>query len=391
MNFFQSFKLAVSSIIDNKMRSFLTMLGMIIGVAAVIALVSLMQAMTIYISDSFSEQGTDTITVNVQNTSTRKVSYDDMYDFWQENPELFASMSPDIGVQAKIKKGMDTTDYTTVKGVAESYLDLAKLKLAQGRYLEYSDILSRENVCVIGSYIVKELFTTDEVIGEQLKINNQIYTIIGVLEEKSDSTERTADDVIHISYSNALKLTRVKDINSYVFIFTEKRFADAAKSAIEDFLFDVFKDEDFYYVFSMKELLDLVNQQLGMMETLLVGIAGISLLVAGIGIMNIMLVSVSERTREIGIRKALGAKRKNIMSQFVIEAAMTSSVGGGIGIILGGALTTVLGTLIGFNAAPTFAAVSVSFGISAGIGILFGYLPASRASKLNPIDALRSE
>lgn len=367
------------------------MLGMIIGVASVIALVSLMQAMTNFIADSFAEQGTGNLTVSVMNTATRYVDVDDMYALYNEKAELFEGVTPQVAVSsAFVKKDMTNLTMTTVNGVSEDYDKLAKLKLSQGDFFKYSDVVSRGNVCVVGSYIASELFG-GEAIGNTLKINNEIYTVIGVLEEKAGSEQRSGDDVIYISYTNAMKLLKSKSVSTFIFVAASTNTADAAKNAIEDFLFDVFKDEDFYYVFSMKELLDMMQTQMDMMSTLLVGIAGISLLVAGIGIMNIMLVSVSERTKEIGIRKSLGAKRRDIMRQFVIEAAVTSSLGGIVGIILGGIATTLLGTLIGFDAVPTASSILVSFGVSAGIGIGFGYMPASRAARLNPIDALRNE
>jgi putative ABC transport system permease protein len=160
---------------------------------------------------------------------------------------------------------------------------------------------------------------------------------------------------------------------------------------IEDFLYTIFKNDDLYSVVANSSMLDEMNKMIGQISMMLGGIAGISLLVAGVGVMNIMLVSVTERTREIGIRKALGAKRRTILTQFVIEAAMTSTIGGLIGIVVGSFFTGIIGTAIGIKATPTPSAILVSFGVSVGIGLLFGYMPASRAARLNPIDALRSE
>ena len=192
-------------------------------------------------------------------------------------------------------------------------------------------------------------------------------------------------------YSCAAKMTRNANISSYTFATADMNHTDEAKTAIDDFLMEIFKDEDLYRITAMSELLDSLNSMIAMMSMLLGGIAGISLLVAGVGVMNIMLVSVTERTREIGIRKALGAKKRTIMQQFVIEAAVTSSIGGVIGIVIGSVATTVIGTAMGMNATPTPSAVAVSFSVSVGIGLLFGYMPANRAANLNPIDALRSE
>ena len=216
---------------------------------------------------------------------------------------------------------------------------------------------------------------------------------MGVAERQDEDEleEGGTDDFLWMPYSIATKLSRSADITSYTFATITTDNTDTCKTEIENYLYEVYKDEDLYDVTANSELLDSLNEQIAMMSGMLGGIAGISLLVAGVGVMNIMLVSVTERTREIGIRKSLGAKRGTIMQQFVIEAAVTSSIGGIIGIILGAIVTQVAGNLIGITATPTPVAVIISFSVSVGIGLIFGYMPANRAAKLNPIDALRSD
>lgn len=387
----QSFRLAIKSIASSKMRSFLTMLGIIIGVASVIILVSLMQGMTNYISDSFSDLGTDQVSVSVTNTDTRNVDVDTMYAFLDEQSELFANMSPTVSVRATLKKGTESTTTTSISGVGEDYMQVKALELSMGRFIQYSDIVSRQKVCVIGSYVAQDLFAGQNALNQTVKINGEAYTVVGILQEKAESEEGSSDDCVYLPYSVATKLSFSADISSYTFTVNNVDDMETAKTVLKNELYEIFRNEDLYTVTSLSEMLEMVTSMTDMMTLLLVGIAAISLLVAGIGIMNIMLVSVTERTREIGIRKSLGAKRRTILQQFIIEAGVTSAMGGLVGIVLGCAVTSVVGGLIGLEATPSAAAILVSFGISAGIGVIFGYMPARRAAKLNPIDALRSE
>ncbi len=387
----QSFRLALKSLASSKMRSFLTMLGIIIGVGSVIILVSLMQGMTSYISDSFSDLGTDQISVSVTNTDTRKIGVDDMYEILENYPDTFRNMSPTVSVRATVKNGSESITSSTVSGVGEGHLSLAALELSSGRFIQYSDIVSRQKVCVIGTYVAQELFAGQNPVGQVVKLNGEPYTVVGLLQEKADSEERSSDDCVYLPYSTATKLSRSADISSYTFVVADIDSMDSAKEFLKDQLYSVFKNEDLYTVTSLSEMLEMVESMTGMMTLVLVGIAAISLLVAGIGIMNIQLVSVTERTREIGIRKALGAKRGVILQQFIIEAGVQSSLGGVIGIVFGCVVTSVIGGLIGLDASPSLSATLISFFVSAGIGIIFGYMPARRAARLNPIDALRSE
>ena len=390
----QSFKLAIKSIWSNKMRSFLTMLGIIIGVASVIILVSIVNGYMSSVVESFASMGVNRISVRLTNLSSRSVDVDEMYSFYDEHKDLFAQMSPSVSVSAVVKKGEDSLDYTSVGGYSEEYLDIMGYELESGRNISYADIAARNKVCVVGYYVASELFGgPQEALNQTVKVNGYAFTIVGVAERQDEDEleEGGTDDFLWMPYSIATKLSRSADITSYTFATITTDNTDTCKTEIENYLYEVYKDEDLYDVTANSELLDSLNEQIAMMSGMLGGIAGISLLVAGVGVMNIMLVSVTERTREIGIRKSLGAKRGTIMQQFVIEAAVTSSIGGIIGIILGAIVTQVAGNLIGITATPTPVAVIISFSVSVGIGLIFGYMPANRAAKLNPIDALRSD
>ena len=390
----QSFKLALRSIWGNKMRSFLTMLGIIIGVAAVIILVSLVNGYMGSVVENFASMGVNRVNVNVINLSSRTLDVDEMYGFYEEHTDMFNGISPTVSISTTVKHGNDSLESTSGSGCSEQYLDIMGYELETGRNLAYSDIVSRQKVCVTGSYVGQSLYgSADKALGQTLKIGGYAFKIVGVVETQDEDNfdEGGTDDFVWMPYSVAVKMSRNANIGSYILTLIDTNNADEATTLLENFLYEIFLDDDLYHVTAMSELLDSLNEQIAMMSGMLGGIAGISLLVAGVGVMNIMLVSVTERTREIGIRKSLGADKGVIMQQFVIEAAVTSSLGGIIGIIIGCIATTAVGGLVGISATPTPVAILVSFSVSVGIGLLFGYMPANRAANLNPIDALRSE
>lgn len=390
MNIKQAFILALKSLTTSKMRSFLTMLGIIIGVASVIILVSLVDGMKNTMLETFESMGTNLISVTVMGRgSNRTVSDDDMMNFVNENPDLYESVSPVVSVSNATIKYKTENDTTTATGVNEYYSDINSIELSSGRFLEYVDVERRQKNCVIGSYIAQTYFDGDDPLGKEIKLAGTTFQVIGIVTETASSAEDSADDVVYIPYTVATTLSRNGTISSYQIAAINKDVVSEAAEKVDDFLYSIFNNTNAYRVMNLTEILDQVNELTGQMTLLLVGIAGISLLVGGIGIMNIMLVSVTERTREIGIRKSLGATPWDIMSQFVVEAATTSSCGGVLGIILGSVVAILLGNAMGFTVFPSFSAIAISFSVSLAIGMTFGYFPAKKASRLNPIEALR--
>jgi len=389
MNVKQSFKLALKSILGSKFRSFLTMLGIIIGVAAVIVLVSIVDGFSKDMASSFEALGTNLLSVNIIGRGgDTKVSAEEVMEWASENSDVISYVSPTVTVSATIKNGTENLT-TTVYGVSEYYDKIKNYSVESGRFIEYIDIDKRQKTCVIGKYIANELFPTVTPVGHTIKINGDKYTVVGVLEAKQEAKEGGSDDIIMMPYTTASRLSRMARISNYSFSSADKETVDDAKIRIEAYLMSIFGSDDYYTVYNQADSLEQINELSGKLTLLLVGIAGISLLVGGIGIMNIMLVSVTERTKEIGIRKSLGGKRRDILLQFVIEAATTSALGGVLGIFLGCGVAYLAGEMFDLTVVISVMAVIIAFSVSVGIGIIFGYFPAAKASKLNPIDALR--
>lgn len=391
MNLKQSFTLAIKSLMSSKLRAILTMLGIIIGVAAVIVIVSLVNGVTGDLINEFEKLGATTINVNIMGRGgNRSVSIDDMQNLVDDNPKLLKSMTPVITIPgATAKNGSLNITPTTLSGVNEYYLDIKGKEILYGRNIEYADYEYRLRNCVIGTYIAKELFGTKDAVGETVKINGINFNVVGVISESGDSAEASADDIILVPHTMAQKINGGFTMGTYTFNASSKEVSSEAQALIEKYLLGVFNSENAYRVSNMSQMIDTVNDITDSMSVMLACIAAVSLLVGGIGIMNIMLVSVTERTREIGIRKALGATPWDIMSQFVVEAITTSCIGGLIGILLGIGGAYLGSLIIDVGVSVSITAIIISFTVSALIGIAFGYFPAKKASRLNPIDALR--
>ena len=394
----ETFRQALRNIAGNKFRTLLTMLGIIIGIMAVIVIVGLGNGMTQSMRDSFASMGTNTLTVSVPGFGSRTVDVEEMYALADENPDLFEGMSPVVGLSGTVKVGRSTLDETSASGVSEAYLAMSGYTVAKGRGIQYVDVEDNKKICVVGAYVDRVGYGGNA-IGQTIKVGADQYTIVGVLEAKvSDpsSQEGSDDDVICLPYTTALRASSSRTAGSYTFTLWDENDAAAGKEVIEGRLTELFHSSDGFMVMSMGEMLDTMTSMVNMVILVLTVIAGISLLVGGIGIMNIMMVSVTERTREIGIRKALGAKERTILALFVIEAALTSALGGVIGIGLGYLVSMAANQVLPLvltdmtlTVSPSAGSVAVAFGISVGIGVLFGYLPAKRAARLNPIEALR--
>ena len=399
--FYETVRQALKNIASNKFRTLLTMLGIIIGIMAVMIIVGLGNGLTQSMRASVSSMGMNLLQVNVFGPRARNVSVEEMYRITEERPDLFSGISPIVNMDrtsSAVRVGTKNYSQTSVIGISETYAGMTGTKIAEGRGIQYVDCAEYKRVCVVGDYIARVAYGGNA-IGQTLKLGPDQFTIIGVAAaEVSDPSlqEGSSDDYVYIPYTTAQRVARSSNVSAYgVTTVTEAQVAEG-KAVLEAGLQELTHSEDSYFVTSLSEVLNTFSSMIGMVVSVLTVIAAISLLVGGIGIMNIMMVSVAERTREIGIRKALGAKERTILALFVTEAATTSALGGLIGIILGYGVSAAASPLVAavmgdtnMTISPSAGSVAVAFGVSVGIGILFGYLPAKRAARLNPIEALR--
>lgn len=392
MSIFITFKMALKSILDNKTRSALTMLGVIIGVAAVISAVGFAEGSMQAVSSQIENLGSNAITGMVTTTSaSRNLTIEDLKLLEKSSPYI-EKISPYIMQTTVVKSGSENKT-TRIIGTDESYLEIEGMTIEMGRFLTASDDEQNQKVAVIGSAVKKKLFKdVDNPIGQYIKINGTKFVIVGTINSTMNAMDGTDDDIVAIPITVAQRTLKISSVNMFLANATSSDTVDLATQKIKDYLFSIFRDTNSYVVFTSEMMLSLLGNVSSIMMLILGSIATISLVVGGIGIMNIMLVSVSERTREIGIRKAIGAKKHDIMMQFLIESLLLTGIGGIIGILLGMAIIKyIIGSIALIEPVYSVPWIVTAFSISLFIGVVFGLFPAHKASKLNPIDALRNE
>lgn len=393
--FRQSFRMSLQNIKANKMRSFLTMLGIIIGVASVIALITIVQGVTDSVMGTFSDMGAGTLTVMTTGTPVKSGLSDN-----------------DIATIASIE-GVDgvapTASFTTSAAVDGEVYDKISVDgenavffvhndiIGQGRGFTQADMNGDSMVCIVDEKFMKNVLFGKRALGQVVRIEGYEYTVVGVKKENNslsgmytDTSSRKGS--VMVPYRNAMLMSGIKNVNTMEVYVASGADADAVEKRIRSALRNIFDHTDnAFSVINAKSLMKAMDQIKGMMSAMLGGIASIALLVGGIGIMNMMLVSVSERTREIGLRKALGAEPGRIQTQFLIESVVLSVFGGLLGIGVGELIAWVAALALKTNYKVSYGAVALGVGFSLAVGIVFGWVPARRASRLNPIDALRSE
>lgn len=393
MSILMAFKMAMKSVWNNKVRSALTMLGVIIGVAAVIAAVGFAQSCMNTVSSMIEGLGSNVVTAMILDTSARNsIKLDDLQKF-ADSSAYIDTITPFITKWAQVRANGENKN-TQIVGGNETYLQLDNLTLRYGRNLSQTDIDNSNKVAILGSAVAKKLYGDDvkAALGGSIKVEGIEFTIIGVLKSTMNNADGTDDDIVVLPVNVAQRTLKVSTVTMFLASATSPDVIDLATQAVEKYLYGIFKDKDSYFIITQETMLSMLDSITGIMMLIIGGVATISLVVGGIGIMNIMFVSVTERTREIGIRKAIGAKKKDIMIQFLFEALLLTVIGGIIGIILGVLIIKyVVGAIDQLTPVYSKEWIIAAFTISVSIGVIFGLFPANKAASLNPIEALRNE
>ena len=386
---YQSLKMALKSIGGNKMRSFLTILGVVIGVVAIVVLVAIAQGANAKVVSRIESMGTNLISVNIRARWQNPITLDELQKL-SHTPGI-AYVAPTVNVSGTVKAGITTYDDGTIQGTTPGYEQIRNYDVQLGRFLREPDIDNRSFVAVIGTEAATEMFGTVRVVGETFTLKGYTFTVIGVLKEMGTTIMGSGDNLILIPFTLAERLFSQRGITSFYVSAASSNEVTAAQEAVTAYLKTVFSTSNQYSVYNQTEQLSALSETTATLMLELGGIAAISLLVGGIGIMNIMLVSVSERTREIGIRKAIGAARGNILTQFLIEALVVSLMGGLLGLGIAAAACYFLAPVLNMTLSVSPMIAMIAIGFSVFIGVVFGLYPASKASKLRPIEALRYE
>ncbi|MFT8870864.1 MAG: ABC transporter permease [Sporolactobacillus sp.] len=387
MNFSTLVKTAFRNIFANKLRTLLTTLGIVIGVASVIALLAIGQGSGQSITNSVNSLGTNLITVAITDTETHFT-----IDKLNEVKSVYGvkSVSPIVSGRETIQNGSTSTQASLI-GTTPAYLGIRGLSVANGRFVSDIDDQYRQKVVVLGSDMASTLFTSGSPVGQHVLLNGQRYLVAGVLNSKGGSMGQNMDDSVILPYTTAQRLLQTTYITQFYAQADSTADVNFAVNGISRLLAETYSSTDDYTVINQQDIMNAVGSVTGTLTMLLAGIASISLLVGGIGIMNIMLVSVTERTREIGIRKAIGAKNRDILLQFLFESSVLSALGGLLGVALGVFAAHLYAYFTSGTVLYSPAIIVFAFLFSAAVGIIFGVFPAYKASRLSPIDALRSE
>lgn len=358
------------------------------GVTAVITLISLGQGSTRRVTSQIESLGTNLIIINITGGRNRSVTEEDLERI--KNIPGVSEIAPVLSGGVTVKAGNKNTN-ASLEATTPGYQQVRNTHVQLGRFLLQNDLDMRFRVAVVGVDVADELFGRRDIVGEKISINGVEFSIVGILEEKGSSIAGSDDNKVIIPLTTGQRLLRNTEVRTFYVSTQSPDVVNQVVGEIQRFLTRKFNDENSFRVFNQTQLLSTINEATVTLTMMLGGIAGISLLVGGIGIMNIMLVSVTERTREIGIRKAIGAKRRDILIQFLIESAVLSGLGGVLGIMLGFVGVRFLSRILNIPAAISADVVLLATGFSVAVGVIFGLYPASKAASLNPIDALRYE